>query len=92
MKERFHELSKFLLDNTFFLEQAVELMEKNLIEMALERAKGNQFAASKVLGIHRNTLKRKMTEYQIEGKRIRRKPMAKAAVKRPAEPKRNFVG
>jgi len=45
MKERFHELSEFLLDNTFFLEQAVELMEKNLIELALDRAKGNQFAA-----------------------------------------------
>ena len=63
-------------------------MEKNLIELALERTKGNQFAASKVLGIHRNTLKRKMTEYKVEGKRIRRKPMAKA--KRPADPKKKI--
>jgi DNA-binding NtrC family response regulator len=92
MRERFHELSEFLLDNTFFLEQAVELMEKNLIELALERTKGNQFAASKVLGIHRNTLKRKMTEYKVEGKRIRRKPMAKAATKRSADPLKRIVG
>ena len=89
MRERFQELSEFLLDNTFFLEQAVELMEKNLIELALERCKGNQFAASKVLGIHRNTLKRKMTEYKVEGKRIRRKPMAKAAAKR-SDPKKKI--
>ncbi len=92
MKERFQQLSEFLLDNTFFLEQAVELMEKNLIELTLERTKGNQFAASKVLGIHRNTLKRKMTEYKIEGKRIRRKPMAKAVTKQGASPKRNIAG
>lgn len=80
------------MDNTFFLEQAVELMEKNLIELALERTKGNQFAASKVLGIHRNTLKRKMTEYKVEGKRIRRKPMAKAAAKRSADTKNKIAG
>ncbi len=90
MKERFKELSEFLLDNTFFLEQAVELMEKNLIELTLERTKGNQFAASKVLGIHRNTLKRKMTEYKIEGRRINRKPMAKASPQRVAPPKRKI--
>ena len=90
MKERFDELSKFLLDNTFFLEQAVELMEKNLIELTLERTKGNQFAASKVLGIHRNTLKRKMTEYKIEGKRVSRKPMAKATAKRQPNPKQRL--
>lgn len=92
MKERFQQLSEFLLDNTFFLEQAVEFMEKNLIELTLERTKGNQFAASKVLGIHRNTLKRKMTEYHIEGKRVRRKPMAKAAPKREQGVKRNVAG
>ena len=92
MKERFQQLSEFLLDNTFFLEQAVELIEKNLIELTLERTKGNQFAASKVLGIHRNTLKRKMTEYKIEGKRIRRKPMAKAVTKQGVNPKRNIAG
>jgi len=82
MKERFHELSAFLLDNTFFLVQAVELMEKNLIELALDRTKGNQFAASRMPGIHRNTLKRKMTDYEIATKHPRRKPMAKAVQKR----------
>ena len=42
MKERFHELSSYLLDNAFFLVQAVEMMEKNLIELALARTNGNQ--------------------------------------------------
>ena len=78
MKERFHELSSYLLDNTFFLVQAVELMEKNLIELALARTNGNQFAASKMLGIHRNTMKRKMTDYGIPPKHPQRKPIAKA--------------
>lgn len=78
MKERFHELSSYLLDNSFFLVQAVELMEKHLIELALARTTGNQFTASKMLGIHRNTMKRKMIEYGIPPKRPQRKPMAKA--------------
>ena len=81
MKERFDELSAFLLDNTFFLEQAVEFMEKNLIELSLARTEGNQFASSKMLGIHRNTLKRKMTDYGIPSKHPRRKPLAKVAVR-----------
>jgi len=78
MKDRFDALSEFLLDNSFFLEQAVELMERTLIERALRRTGGNQSAASKMLGIHRNTLQRKMVEFQLEGKRVRRKPMAKS--------------
>ena len=86
MKERFHELSSYLLDSSFFLVQAVEFMEKNLIELALARTNGNQLAASKVLGIHRNTMKRKMTEYGIPPKHPQRKPIAKA--KSPAKTNR----
>ena len=45
---------------------------------ALEQHSGNQCAASKQLGIHRNTLQRKMTEYEIGNGRPRRKPVAHA--------------
>ena len=74
MKERFDGLVEHLLDNGFFLEEAVELLEKSLIRLAMERSKGNRSAASKLLGIHRNTLQRKLAEYELETRRIKRKP------------------
>ena len=74
MKERFDELIDHLMDTGFFLEQAVEIMEKGMIERALKSTASNQSEASKVLGIHRNTLLRKMVEYKIDGKRTRRMP------------------
>jgi DNA-binding NtrC family response regulator len=72
------ELAVKLLDGSFFLEEAVELLEKGMIGGALQRTEGNQSEAAKMLGIHRNTLQRKMTEYQIDGRRKRpaRKPVA----------------
>src|SRR5215469_437550 len=45
-----------------------------MIERALSRTNQNQSEASKLLGVHRNTLLRKMVEYEIDGKRLRRKP------------------
>ena len=74
MKERFDELINHLMETGFFLEQAVEIIEKGMIERALAATASNQSEASKMLGIHRNTLLRKMVEYKIEGKRARRKP------------------
>ncbi len=81
MKERFDALVEQLLEAGFFLEEAVELLEKTLIERALTKSQGNQSAASKVLGIHRNTLQRKMVEFQLEGRRTRRKPISRAVGK-----------
>ena len=62
------------MEKGFFLEEAIELLEQTLIVRALSRSDGNKVAASKMLGIHRNTLQRKMIEYHLEGKRLRRKP------------------
>jgi len=74
MKEQFDNLVEHLIGNGFFLEEAVGLLEKTLIGHALARTGGNRSAASKVLGIHRNTLQRKMLEYQMEGRPAKRKP------------------
>ena len=51
-----------------------------MISGALERKEGNQSAAAKQLGIHRNTLQRKMVDYSLGGNRprVRRKPVARA--------------
>ncbi len=74
MKEKFEGLVEHLVGNGFFLEEAVEILEKTMIQRALERTRGNRSAASKLLGIHRNTLQRKIVDYQIG--RVRRKPPA----------------
>jgi DNA-binding NtrC family response regulator len=74
MKDRFEELVDHLMEKGFFLEEAIELLEKTLITRALASTEGNQCKASKMLGIHRNTLQRKMVEYDVDGKHPRRKP------------------
>lgn len=78
MREIFASLVDHLLEKGFFLEQAVEILERTMIAQVLEQSGGNQTAASKVLGIHRNTLQRKMAEYQMDGRRPRRKPPGRA--------------
>jgi DNA-binding protein Fis len=45
--------------------------EKRFIKRVLERTNGNQSRAAEVLGIHRNTLSRKMTEYKLDHRRGR---------------------
>jgi DNA-binding NtrC family response regulator len=50
-----------------------------MIEGALERCGGKRTAVSKLLGIHRNTLQRKMAQYELgKTRRLRRKPAARA--------------
>ena len=74
MKDQFDILVNHLFNNGFFMEEAIEILEKTLIERALEREKGNRSAASKALGIHRNTLQRKMLEYGLGDVRRRKRP------------------
>jgi DNA-binding NtrC family response regulator len=78
MKQEFDALVEHLLAGNIFLGQAIELLEKRMIEGALERSGGKQTAASRLLGIHRNTLQRKMVEYELTKGRPRRKPVARA--------------
>ncbi len=47
----------------------MERVERPLIELALERAHGNQLKASSILGINRNTLRKKITQLKIDLKR-----------------------
>jgi DNA-binding NtrC family response regulator len=75
MREKFEALVEHLVGHGFFLEEVVELLEKTLIERTLERTGGNRSAASKLLGIHRNTLQRKMADYKLGPHQARRKPV-----------------
>ena len=83
MKERFDGMVEHLLNGGIFLQQAIEILEKSMIQGALVRTNGNQCAASKALGIHRNTLQRKMAVYGLIAprNRARRKPAARAGQK-----------
>ncbi len=62
-----------LLKAGIFLPEAVTILERGMIAGALKSAEGNQCAAAKILGIHRNTLQRKMTEFGL-GKPPRKAP------------------
>jgi len=68
MKPTFDSLVDHLMGGGFFLEEAVEILEKTFITRALERTGGNCSAASKLLGIHRNTLQKKLVEFKLERK------------------------
>jgi Fis family transcriptional regulator, factor for inversion stimulation protein len=50
-------------------DEAVGEFEKRFIKRVLERTNGNQCRAAELLGIHRNTLSRKMTEYKLDHRR-----------------------
>ena len=81
--ENFDALLDFLIGKGFFLEQAVEVVEKGMIQRALKQTRDNQLQAAKLLGIHRNTLQKKMVAYQIDGKPLRRKPVKRAVARKP---------
>jgi Fis family transcriptional regulator, factor for inversion stimulation protein len=76
MKEKFEGLVEHLLAGNIFLEEAIEILERGMIKRALERTGGNQSEASKQLGIHRNTLQKKLLQYNLPNgrPRLRRKP------------------
>ena len=88
MTDQFQALIDHLVKANLFLGQAVEVLEKGMIETVLARNGNNQSLAAKDLGIHRNTLQRKMDLYRIDGKRLRRKPVARATGRPAARRKR----
>ena len=84
MNHTFDDLADLLMKGGFFLEEAVEILEKTLIIRTLERTGGNRSSASKLLGIHRNTLQKKMHNFKLDTPRPERKPpqkVKKAAIR-----------
>jgi Fis family transcriptional regulator, factor for inversion stimulation protein len=74
MRNEFDGLVDRLLGANVSLQEATEILERSMIAGALTRHRGNQSAASKQLGMHRNTLQRKAQEYELK-----RKPVAREA-------------
>jgi DNA-binding protein Fis len=87
MKENVERLVEHLLEGNIFLEEAIEVLEKSMIQRAMERTGGNQCEASKRLGIHRNTLQRKLVAYGLGNGRGRPRRKTVARQVRPRKPK-----
>ena len=66
MKEQLESLVGMMVERGILLEEAVTEFEKKFIKRVLDHARGNQCRAAKTLGIHRNTLSRKISEYHLD--------------------------
>ena len=55
-----------MLDKGVLYDDARREFEKMFIARALQRTKGNLGDAAGLLGLHRNTIARKMSEYRIK--------------------------
>jgi DNA-binding protein Fis len=66
VKEQLETLVGTMVERGILLEEALTEFEKKFIRCVLEQLNGNQSRAAKVLGIHRNTLSRKVDEYKLD--------------------------
>ncbi len=53
-------------DGNSLYTKALEKFERPMLEEILRKANGNQIKAANILGINRNTLRKKLTEYEID--------------------------
>ncbi|MFQ5777965.1 MAG: helix-turn-helix domain-containing protein [Terriglobia bacterium] len=72
MKEQLEALIHQLVDRGIVFDEAVAEFEKRFIKEVLENHRGNQTRAARALGIHRNTLSRKIELYHLDHKPRRR--------------------
>ena len=71
MRDQLEKLVQELLDKGVLYDDARREFEKMFIARALQRSKGNVGDAAELLGLHRNTIARKITEYRIKRAGIR---------------------
>ena len=69
MKEKLESLVAEMIEKRIYMEEAVNEFEMRFIQTALTKTRGNQTKAAEVLGVHRNTLSRKITQYKLNGRR-----------------------
>ena len=68
MRERLDHLVAEMFDRGIRLEDAVREVEKRFVARALQASEGNIGEAATRLGLHRNTLTRKIAEYKVRTK------------------------
>jgi DNA-binding NtrC family response regulator len=65
VRDQLDKLVQEMLEKGILYDDARREFEKMFISRALQRSKGNVGGAAEMLGIHRNTVARKMSEYRI---------------------------
>ena len=66
MRDALERLVSDMLDKGVHYEDVRRELEKLSITRALQRTKGNLGEAAELLGVHRNTIARKIAEYRIK--------------------------
>ncbi len=66
MRDQIERLVSEMLDKGVLYDDARREFEKVFITRALQRSKGSVGEAAGLLGVHRNTVTRKMDEYRIK--------------------------
>lgn len=66
MKDQLEALIGQMVERGILLEEALAEFEKKFIKRVMDSSAGNQSKAAQVLGIHRNTLSRKLEEHKLE--------------------------
>ena len=72
MKEQLDTLIGLMVDRGIHFDEAVNEFQKKFIKSVLDRSHGNQSRAARLLGIHRNTLSRKIGLYKLDPRHRRR--------------------
>ncbi|MDM7922559.1 MAG: helix-turn-helix domain-containing protein [Pyrinomonadaceae bacterium] len=72
MRERMASLIEEMLDGRIMLSEAISEFEKIYIEKALERNSNHLSNTAESLGIHRNTLSKRVSEYEAARKKQKR--------------------
>ena len=79
MKDLMEKLIVQMVDSGLFFQDAVSAFEKRYIRQVLDGSQGKQSQAAKALGIHRNTLGRKMEEYNLASQNGATRPKRRPA-------------
>ena len=66
MRDQMDKLVTEMLDKGVLYDDARREFEKMFIARALQRTRGNLGDAADLLGVHRNTIARKVSEYRIK--------------------------
>jgi DNA-binding NtrC family response regulator len=72
VKDQLEGLITQMIERGILFDEAVGEFEKRFIKRVLDRTNGNQSKAAEALGMHRNTLSRKIGEYKLDHRGGRR--------------------
>jgi DNA-binding protein Fis len=72
VKDQLELLVGQMVERGIMFEEAINEFEKRFIKRVLDSSNGNQSRAARLLGIHRNTLSRKIDLYKLDDRTRRR--------------------